>query len=322
MFKKTYSLMTGICALLVSGICASGAKADPAQGTFNFDPTGTGSFTVSGVDAWSINPGNVISVNGNSAVANKLNGSGSTGLTTLGLFSVSQLLDSGNNPVYSTGGGNKFLTFTFGYGETVTAASAVTGSSTIGFDPTNSTNFFHLYVSSTGPTPLTGAGFNSGVDILDGHIIGTLNTTSGTLTTGTTFGLTNPQPINPQALDQHNSNDYPGLFTVTGSGGSTLVVQVDSYNPLYIQPGAGLGQLTDLFFPTTSNNVPFTSVDPTNNFGTLGFGTSGAGVAGSLGTTNGSITFNGATFVPSGPDFQFSSSGSTSFYLTDRKSVV
>jgi hypothetical protein len=352
MGTKPYLLLAGACALLASGFFATAAKADPVAtpALFNFDPTGTGNFTgpqaVQDVAAISVLPGNVLAQGGNSAFVNFLNGGPASGnnFVAAGHFQVGTL---NGTTSYSPAAATTSMSVSFRFPEVVTNAALTGGvaAAVFGFPSSPSgANFVNLYFNNIpgsgtafynaiGTANANNLGFQNGIGgaaipILTGHVIGTLTTTSGMLQTVTT--ATTLQSATATALDQHLGagapivNNYPGLNTQPFNGATRVIVQVDNYNRNYLQ-GIG-GDIAFLSLPDFTNNNPFTTVDPSSNFGSEGFPNNGAGPnnVGGVGTdtlgTNGLVTGGppGGPFVASGPDIQFTSIGSASALIVQQ----
>jgi len=164
-----------------------------------------------------------------------------------------------------------------GFGVDITPIGGNTNLFTL--DLTNPTNFFKIYADTTGASDLSGSCFTCGTLILSG------TATDG----GGNFSViggadTNGDGIPDRALDQFNGNDYPGVFTVRGTGGTTLDVLVNSVNASYFPnliPG------TTLSFTNTSQIAPYDQANPSAFFSNNGVTDSNEIGVGSVGIVNG-----------------------------------
>lgn len=147
-------------------------------------------------------------------------------------------------------------------------------------------NFFNIYEQAPpNANQLAGTGFNDGTLVLSGTILpGGLN---NFVTSSIGTGPVNPATGDCGALDQFVANNYPGMDTVCGQGGGSLLIKVNFANPSFFPTGVP----TDLAFNyTTQNNLPFTSVDPSALFDTLGgTATTPGATLTSIGSCNGCI---------------------------------
>ena len=174
---------------------------------------------------------------------------------------------------------------------------------TFTFDSTNPVNFFHINYTGVG-TPannLTGAGF-TGTTILSGHIV-----SSGF---SSNFALANPQPTNPTLLDSFNTSNgtnpiyWNNTATVTGSGASSILVQIDSANSAYF-PDLMSGMFIAFSPFNTSQILAFNQVDPSL---CMASATADCAIASNVGTFNGFPVGGGG-----GPDVIFQADGNQSF---------
>lgn len=291
-----------LLSTLVAGTLAvaGSSYADPLL----FDPTGaggsTGSYTIDQLD-WS--PSSVLSVGGNQAIANFLNGSGSTSFQVLthatlaggNLSSVGQ---------FSTTGANYEITAVIGFYETVVAASTgvpgiTGGSSTFAFDATQPT-FVRMYYG-TGATldanQLAGTGYNNGQLIFES-------------TLSTVFGqFTNVLTPATDLLDKQGVDNWNGQQTVTGAGVNTSLT-LNAATPTVLDTNFFKNTpLLSFVVDSLSLTVPFYTADPSYAFtkmdNTLYDVTTNAGVTSTLGAKNGGLVCGAGGCVASGPDFMF-----------------
>jgi hypothetical protein len=255
--------------------------------TFTFDPTGTpgAAGDISGLGAIDQSPGNALSLNGVGARV----GATSTLLYQANLGTLNNAL---GNPVFLNGTGGEYFTFVAGFNETFNSltTSAGTTTATFGLAPTGP-NFFYMYATNAPGNNLTGTGFTNGQIILSG----TINPTnfSSNFTSNASA---------PQVFDQFQTNNYPGVTSVTGTGASAFNARITSFDPNYF-PSFSAANLTLSFF-NTSQVVPFAQVDPSAAFS-------------SNGIANGDVAANrGAVNGVTGPNFQFQADANTSFQVT------
>jgi hypothetical protein len=330
--RKTAGLLalTVIASLAVLvGSLASPARAD----LVTFDPTGNGGSTgasITGIQSFSYGTGNVMVQNVITA------GGGILTDTPVNVFYQSALGEirgpSGTIATVGPGGNvnnsGKEFTVVAGFQEMITGISPVPGGGNpppapasqrdainIAFSPavsnglslsSTSPNFFQIYAkpASTSDTP-SGTGFAGGTLILEAHLVPTGFSGSflqrGSITGGV-FTSDTSAPFNqsgaPSPLDSITKT------TVQGGGGTTLVAQVDSFNPLYFPPST-LPLLTLSFDTTTA--LPFSKVTPTDTF----FGGTSS-ITASPGQINGS----------SGPDLLFSATAASSFAVIPGPSSI
>lgn len=148
---------------------------------------------------------------------------------------------------------------------------------------------FQIYADPTGTTAndLAGTGFTDGVVIL-----------TGTATLGN--GNLTPNGGPTQNLDQYNGDSYSGFQSITGTGGTTVTVLVQSFNANYF---LNLIAGSTMSFTQTQNNLPFQQVNPSALFydGSAGVGSLGAFNGASnniMAQTDASSTFQGVSAVP------------------------
>jgi hypothetical protein len=169
-------------------------------------------------------------------------------------------------------GGNWF-TAVAGFG--VTVAFSAGGTTVFNFDPT-ADSFFKVYVDAEAGNDQAGTGFTDGTEILSGTATAELFSSN--------FSVIAP---NAGALDQSSDgNDYVGTQTVAGSGGTTVTVSIDTFDPAYF---LNLVSGSTLSFTSTSQTLPYRDVDPSAMFSNDGVNVNEIGVA-SVGAVNGQGT--------------------------------
>jgi hypothetical protein len=238
-----------------------------AASTILFDTNGGAAGGVISITALDPLPGNAMAI-GASA--------GSAPGTTFDLRYQSNLGTTTLNglPNYLNGSNGNFYTFVAGFGETVLTNNGA-GLLTFGLDAADPVNFFRMYRNTTGfGSDLAGTGFTAGSAILTGHIV------AKDFTSGFNAAVASPA----QALDQSGANNYPGVQTVTGSGATSLVVVIDSFDPTFF-PDLVLG--STLLFANTSQVLPYIQTDPSGKFSSNGIADGDINGVSSVGTTNG-----------------------------------
>ena len=146
--------------------------------------------------------------------------------------------------------------------ETIAAAIDLDGDTipdTVSFNHTGGT--VHVYyddlsggtINADGLTSNAGTGYDDGIEILTADIIPTL--------LGASFSLTNGSAQNTiQALDQYNTDNLPGIETVTGSGNATVDANVTFYDTNFFQ-GVSLDTIIKFLLNATLED-PFDSNNP------------------------------------------------------------
>ncbi|MEJ2254114.1 MAG: PEP-CTERM sorting domain-containing protein [Nitrospirota bacterium] len=186
---------------------------------------------------------------------------------TLGNF-----LDVNGDPITGTGLNDSYeITVIAAFGEVATSFGGPTAN--FFFDPTNETNYAQMYIDDINANNLAGTGFDDGTLLLDGTVIPE-DATGSVFTSGNfsadlvdTNADTIPDSKNVAQFDQFNDDDYPGVGTVTGSGTTTVVVDVDetSVNGDFLSPTSPFLFFMELL-TNTSQVDPFLQQDPSGQF--------------------------------------------------------
>jgi hypothetical protein len=140
-------------------------------------------------------------------------------------------------------------------------AVSLAGNANFSYDPAGTVNFIQFYyddlndISNLKSNALSGTGFNDGTLILSG----TISSASGTF-----FPSTSPPSYDD--LDKFGVDNYPGVGTVVGSGGTSLEASIDSYDTFYIQNSDPLTNLLISMFTNTSQVDPFNQTNPSQLF--------------------------------------------------------
>jgi PEP-CTERM motif len=273
-------------AAICGAIVASVAWATPASAAFiAFDPSGGGS-TALKIDLLDPAPGNSITIDGGLAGLTSPTFDGNVEvLFQANLAIADSSLTAGAD--YANGQQGHFFTFVAGSQQLVTGTGTT---STTVFDPASATalpsttNYFYIYTTTvatdivspvTGPNDLSGVCFTCGTLIL-----------SGVITSSSSSFTADATQANP-ALDLFGTNNYPGVTTLTGTGGFNATIKVTSANALFF-PDVISGQFIN-WSAQTKTNLPYQQVDPSKCFSLTGLASctyNGAGFA-NIGATNG-----------------------------------
>lgn len=292
MFKKSL-----IAAALIAA--ASATQAAPLL----FDADGTGGESAFAVDQLDWLPSAVLAQNGNQAIANFLNGTGSTEFTVLSQFRLgSGLLDG--IQVFSTSGKAYEITAVIGFTEEVTGAVAPgtnflapNGGAAFRYvDDGNS--FVEIYFhEAKNADQLLGTGFNDGQLIFKSSV----STNAGSYTNSS---------LTPGLLDLAGENNWNGQLTLPGTGITENFV-IDVLAPSVMNTDFFKNApLLQFLVTNVSLNNPFVTTNPSYQFvdkdGNAVVVTSDAGVTSTLGPVNGALNCGAQGCVASGPDFIFS----------------
>jgi len=318
-----------LIATLAATLVALGAQGVAHAAPILFDPNGAGAGTTpTVVDEFADATGNALAINAQ-ALINALRGPTGTGTGTTAPFltvyqarieAINPPNPPGGLPVFSPGINSNLLTVVAGFFETATIAPGPNNVTFSSAGVNQAGSFFEIYSEAQGSTPAneeTGLGFRDGTLILRGvHTPGSL--------TGA-FAVNNPNagPVDQAGTGTEGPSNIDGLPTVGGGGGTTLNFTVTDVASAYF-PNIVVGQ-TLAFFSTT-NAIPFTRTEPSDNFYTI------ADTGGALGA-NGRPTTAGTApnRVPAlgsinggdgGPDVIFESRASFAFAAVPEPGTV
>lgn len=174
--------------------------------------------------------------------------------TTFNLYTQASLgnyLDSSSAVITGTGLGTDYeLTFQAGFTE-VGSTSAGGLLATFGLAPTTTVNFFNIYYdTSIDVNVLAGTGYGDGDLVMSAIVTGN----------NTVFLVTDTTPT---PLDQSGVNNYPGYYTISGTGGGSLTADVTGLNQAFnFFNNATLSSLIVQLAFNTSNVLPFQEVNP------------------------------------------------------------
>lgn len=273
------------CGIVISACVL--AFASSANAGIVFDPDGSGTGPSFVVDAFDILPGNLLSTNVVPAVV----GDKFVSYYQAKLGSLVQ----GNSPLLNTGLNVDFeITIVAGFEYEFIATGPNYSIYTNAAVPT--VNFLEVwYDPNINSNNLAGTGFNDGQLILTASMIA-----AG----GSFFGA-----YIGDDFDAYQSNDYPGIKSVSGAGGATIIATVDSFDPNFFlnAPPA----ILEFAFFNTSNIAPFRQVDPSQLFVSAPGGVA-PDLVPNIGTING---LNGL-------DFQLQSDAVASFTVVPEASSL
>jgi hypothetical protein len=248
-----------------------------------FDPDGAGGSGTIDVGTFDWGPTAFIAQGGNQAVANYFNSNGAcpNNSCDFSVYTHATLIGTNTqtnaaNPMPGLGS-NYEITLVIGWRDRVTGVNTQIGDQAIATFQTIPTQLSFLQIFRDGQVnadPLTGFGFNDGTLIAQG---GDVTLASGSFGVNTT--------IAPTALDQFNTDNYPGQQTVIGQGntGNFNVDRLAVDRSFFIN---GLDQF-GISIANISAALPFISVDPSDCFITgLNSGAVGSTLAASGCTPN------------------------------------
>lgn len=278
------TIRKSILAAAVGLALSTGAQAD----LISFDPDGNGIAPLTGVALFDWAPGSALAA-------------GAVPLTSVGqtfnLYyqaNLGTIQDASTLSLFTNGGGGNFFTAVAGFTEVVTSLSGSGATFALAAAPT--VNFFSICAQSALANNLTGAGFACANPILTGHL---------TAVNASNFSISNPTPV---LLDQSpNGDQWGGQLSVTGSGATSITVQIDSVNTGYFTDLDLISALVFSFF-NSSQIVPFLQVDP--SLCLSNDGATDCNEASNLGAVNG--LFDG---LSGGPDFLFQADANQSFVV-------
>jgi len=273
-------------AVLMTALCASSVNA---ADNINFDPDGAGSSSALRLSAFDWLPGSSLG-QGVLPPGDLLNPSASVNYAQL---SLANFLDTDNKIITGTGlAGDYEITMVMSYPELTSAVTPSIVSSVLDPSVLAGPNHVKIYWDSTPDADaLAGTGYDDGLVILEG----TVSSASGV------FSVWDFDLGDTNAFDQSTSPSaqYAGITSVDGSGGPSVVVQVDTYDPDFfpteIPLSIDFGGLIVTPFETVNPSAKF--VNPTN----------GVVVAPDIGDKNG----------VSGPDMQFQIDPNSTFSVDE-----
>jgi len=254
-----------------------------------FDPDGSGGASGSlQVNTFDPSPGNVLAVN----AIDPATGSIRVGTPFQVLYQarIGTLLDVNNRVIAAPGtGALGELTIVASFNEIATTGSA--SAATFSTNTNQANSFVRIYFDAANDSnDLAGTGFANGTLIYEGRV-----TQDGTGSFGTTSSSI-------EALDQNGTNNYTGVTSVVGGGGTRLNATTVFANTSFF---TGALPVLNLNFNTTTN-TPFNQVDPSAAF------FNGAPGVSSVGAINGR----------SGPNFIFQADASASFTVVPEPASV
>ena len=267
--------------------CESLERRELLASIITFNPTGTPATSPISIGSFDFAPGNSLS----------------TGALPLAVGKTIQLhyqailedvIDSSGSTVVPPGLNTTYqITAVASFTEVVTSLNATGAVATFALAPTQDPNsFFELYYNpAVVADNLAGTGFNVGTLILAGK-------PDPSVTNSGSFALALDATGNPviQPFDLFNTNDYPGIQSVTGVGSALVSADVSSFDPAFF-----ITPVIQLSF-NTSTAIPFQTTNPSALF----VGSPGGlppNVIPNIGTING----------VNGTDFQLQSDANNSF---------
>lgn len=311
--KKRLLLLTGLIAALGVGGWTSTVNADP----FLFDPDGpAGPLPAVTVASFDWLPGNALA-------QSSLPLTNGQDIQLLYQAKLGSLIDSNGSAINTPGladpGATFQITAVASFTERVSIAPGST-TATFSLSPVQVNPFFEIYFNNSPvANNLAGTGFNVGTKILSG--LPALQVAGGSV-----FSLLDI--VHYHDFDQFLPNNYPGVYTVRGTGGTVVSFNVSTQNTGFFITPLTMGT-TDF---NTNQNTPFKQQDPSHLFVSLanaGFGDGPApNVTPDLGSVNGGFGLaltpgsdatgvNGqpppATLTSTGKDFQFQADANESF---------
>ncbi len=263
-----------------------------------FDPLGTGGANAINTDVFDWSPGNALATNTVPIVTGN----------TFSLYSQGTLGNFMNNNAVVTGTGlntNYQYTYVTGFQETATGGL---GSASFAGAP-GLPNFFEIWYNPNKiANNATGVGFNSGTMVLSGNVTFSIGAYAGALL-----------PPSGVALNQyHPAGNYAGITTLTGAGGTQLDVPVSN---LTLNPNFFLTKVSGLNFNTT-NNTPFSQVDPSLCLVNAGGGTGSSNCALGAAPGGGAVPNIGLINGINCPDFLFQADGANSFTVVPEPGTI
>lgn len=300
-------------ALASAVAMALAVSAANAGDIISINPDAGGIDATQSVGSLGWNNGNAISVG---VVAGGVQAPAGSIFQTYAHAALANFSDAGGTPIgglrLNTSGGYEW-TYVTGFQEVVGSTSGSPPNATSTFQTVaGGDNFFRIYYDTARDADnLTGKGFNNGTLILSGTIL-PFNALTGE--GASSFNATGLSTILGGAFDTFGgTNNYPGVTTIVGNGSTSLLVDVDFYDPTIF---VGLLDFISVGFDTFQN-TPFQQQNPSSCFwngsayvngaGPISGGTAAQRAAGCAVNSVGSI--NGI----SGPNFMFETRGSSDF---------
>lgn len=263
-------------------VMASATSARAASFDVQFDPDGAGgasSLLVSQFD-WAV---------GNSVIIS--NPTNPLSFTVLYQANLSVIVTSDEDDVDpSNGTFGKFYTAVAGFEVLVDTVNSTSSNTVFLFDPASSPNFFNVYADAESGNNLTGLGFAADAGstlILSGSAIGTGFSSNFNVTAGADTDNNGSPDRN---LDQFGGNNYPGVYSVLGTGATALQIKLNYWDPLYFLNMVD-GQM--LSFTNTSQVDPYNQANPSNTFSADGVADGGACGVPCVGVVNGGYLLDG-----------------------------
>jgi len=259
--------------LFVAVLLALGWAAPASADVVGFSPTGTSTYI--DITSFDWQQGNSLLVE---------DAGGATG--TIYFQSNLNSALNGAAPVFVNGTGGDFFTAVAQFDVTILAGGGFT---------IDDGGTFAIYSTNAAGDSLTGLGFTTGTQILQGTVDGGINFGTVALIPGT--GAVTPQAGScdgdagsvglENCLDQFGANNYPTVYSLTGVGGTTVTADVTyADNTYFSNIVAGM----TIAINNTNNNDPYVAVDPSATFSTLnGFAAGNGNVAGVLNTVGGAV---------------------------------
>ena len=296
--EKTNQKYTNPLLPLAAAVALTFSVPTASAALIDFDWQGNGSEVISNVASLDWTPGSSYTLGGTGSTLT--NGDR---LDTYLHGSLGSFLDQNGRPINVNYGlnTNYEVTFTAGFREEVfgitNVVNPVTGQLTqiLNFvsvdDPFN---FFEIYVDDTPDADaLSGTGFNDGIRIASGTVAagGGGNITSAFVFSGDPNDPISTDPANYPLMDQFGPDNWAGVRTNSGFGGSIFSAISDFVDDSFMLPLDENGNVWDgIRFDLSFNSsqiVPFNETNPSREF----FDKDGTSVLADPGTING---INGA----------------------------
>jgi hypothetical protein len=281
--------VTLAAAFAVALACGATASAEPIQFDFN-GPAGGGGVTI---DTFDWQQGNAMLREITAPGAGCVGDPSTCAVPGTAKIFFQSNLDSGtlaSTIQFSNGvGGAQFFTAVASFDVTLFGGGLFT---------INPGGAFRMYANNALASDLLGTGFTTGTVILEASAtntpanFGTLVTipgsnlfpnTSQDCADSVALGGTVPPGGNTNCLDQFNglpgSNNYPGVFTLNGVGGTHVEATVTDFNGDYFK---NLVKGVTIAINDTNNNLPFTKTNPSGAFSTNAIANGNTTGAGSL----------------------------------------